>query len=148
MRLVWIVIEQFDFYRQALNDFDEVSRRVLRRQERERLAGPHGETSDAALEFLVRAVHVHFDLGAQQGQWGSELMGGIAKKPALHFDVGIDLAKRTVKRRNKRPEFYRNFIKRNRSLRCCRVDREREPCDAFDADSHEASRQDRADHHG
>ena len=75
-------------------------------------------------------------------------MGGIAKKPALHLDVGVDLAEGPVKCRNQRLEFDRHAIKGNRFLRCRRIYYERTPRDAFDAARHEARGQDCANRNG
>ena len=57
--LVRVVVGQFDADRQPLDDLDEVAGGVLRRQQGERLTGPHGEAGDAALELPAAAVHVH-----------------------------------------------------------------------------------------
>src|SRR5450756_3009987 len=65
-------------------------------------------------------------------------MGGVAEKSALHLNVCVDLAKGSVESVNQRLQFDRHFIKRNETLRCCRVDRKRKPCDALDAASDEA----------
>ena len=58
-RLVGVVVGQLDPDRQPLDDLDEVAGGILRRQQRKRLTGPHGEPGDPALELLVAAVHVH-----------------------------------------------------------------------------------------
>src|SRR5450756_242322 len=71
-------------------------------------------------------------------------MGGVAEKSALHLNVCVDLAKGSVESVNQRLQFDRHFIKRNETLRCCRVDRKRKPCDALDAASDEACCQYRA----
>src|SRR5438132_1920156 len=57
--LVGVVIGQLDANRQTLHDLHKVARGVLRRQQREGLAGSHRETSDAALVLTPAAVHVH-----------------------------------------------------------------------------------------
>ena len=57
--LVGVVVGQLDPDRQPLDDLHEVARGVLRRQQGQRLAGPHGEAGDAALELAPAAVHVH-----------------------------------------------------------------------------------------
>ena len=61
-RLVGVVVEQVDAHGQTLDDLDEIARRVLRREKRQRRAGADGEAGDAALELLVAAVHVDFDV--------------------------------------------------------------------------------------
>ena len=58
--LVRVVVGQFDADREPLDDLHEVARGVLRRQQRQGLAGPHREAGDPALELLPAAVHVHF----------------------------------------------------------------------------------------
>src|SRR5208337_1095937 len=60
--LVRVVVGQLDADRQPLDDLHVVARGVLRRQQGERLAGPHGEAGDAALVLTPAAVHV--DLAA------------------------------------------------------------------------------------
>ena len=60
--LVGVVVGQLDADRQPLDDLHEVTRGVLRRQQGQGLAGPHGEAGDAALELMPAAVHV--DLAA------------------------------------------------------------------------------------
>ena len=57
--LVGVVVGQLDADRQPLDDLHVVARGVLRRQQRQGLAGPHGEAGDAALELRPAAVHVH-----------------------------------------------------------------------------------------
>src|SRR5271165_905666 len=49
-RLLRLVVDHLDAYRQPLDDLHEVARGVLRRQQGEGLTGPHGKTRDAALE--------------------------------------------------------------------------------------------------
>ncbi len=53
-----IVVVQVDAHGKPLHDFDEISRGVLRRQERDRRSGAHRESGDVALEDLPSAVHV------------------------------------------------------------------------------------------
>src|SRR5204863_1646421 len=53
---------QLDANGQPLHDLDEVARRVLRRQKRERLTGAHREAGDASFVFAAAAVHI--DLAA------------------------------------------------------------------------------------
>src|SRR5947209_2860120 len=62
--LIWLVVRQLNPDRQPLDDLDEVARGVLRREQGERLTGPHGETGDAALEFPPAAVHVYLEADA------------------------------------------------------------------------------------
>ena len=57
--LVRIVVGQLDANRQPLDDLHEVAGGVLRREQSQRLAGPHGEAGDAALVLAPAAVHVH-----------------------------------------------------------------------------------------
>src|SRR5262245_2278652 len=51
-----------DAHRHALDDLDPVSRRVLRRDQRERRAGAAGETSHTAVEHHIGAVEVGNEL--------------------------------------------------------------------------------------
>src|SRR5450756_400991 len=103
------------------------------------------EATDVTYEFALQYWLGHvFDLGPQQGQRCSELVGSVAKKSALQLYVCVDLAKGSVESVNQRLQFDRYFIKRNKALRCCRVDRKRKPCDALDAASDEACCQNRA----
>ena len=60
--LVRIVVGQLHANRQPLDDLHEVAGGVLRREQGERLAGPHGEAGDAALVLAPAPVHV--DLAA------------------------------------------------------------------------------------
>ena len=60
--LVGIVVGQLDANRQSLDDLHEVAGGVLRREQGEGLAGPHGEAGDPALVFTPAPVHV--DLAA------------------------------------------------------------------------------------
>jgi hypothetical protein len=56
--LVRVVIDQIDSHRQALHDFHEISRGVLRRQQRQRRAGPMVKPVMRPLKSLAAAVHV------------------------------------------------------------------------------------------
>ena len=56
---VGVVVGQFDADGQPLDDLDEVARGVLRRQQGQGLAGPHGEAGDPAFELQPAAVHIN-----------------------------------------------------------------------------------------
>ena len=104
--LVRVVVGQLDADGQPLDDLHEVARGVLRRQQGEGLAGPHGEAGDAALELLPPAVHVHLAAhplaDAQVGQLGllevgvdpdfGERADGHQALPRLDVVAGVDVA--------------------------------------------------------
>src|SRR5260221_1926243 len=56
--LVRLVVRELDANRQALDDFHEVARGVLWRQQREGLPRTHREAGDAPLQVTTIAVHV------------------------------------------------------------------------------------------
>jgi hypothetical protein len=49
---------KLDAHRQSLNNFDEIARRVLGRQQSQRRAGAHRKTGDPAREYAPAAIHV------------------------------------------------------------------------------------------
>ena len=55
---VWIVLLKLDAHRQSLNNFDEIARRVLGRQQSQRRAGAHRKTGDPAREYAPAAIHL------------------------------------------------------------------------------------------
>ena len=101
-----MIVREIDSNRQPLHDLHEVARGILGRQQREGLAGAHGETGDPALEFATTAVHV--DLAAhpladpQIGELGLLEVGvdpDLGERPdshqvlpGLNVVAGIDVA--------------------------------------------------------
>ena len=63
-RLVRIVVHHIDPHRQPLHHFDEISSRILRRQQRQSRAGAVGEAGNASLESPLAAVHVQLQFHA------------------------------------------------------------------------------------
>jgi len=85
--LVWVVSLKLDPHRQPLDDFDEVARRILRREQRKCRTGPHCEAADSAFEHLSVAIHVDVEIGGLTD-------AQIAQLRLLEVGVDPDIAER------------------------------------------------------